>query len=84
MPALIVDERGFSQNIDGMIYIDGIVLFRILERDGKLFIQVKDHDRRRIKCRRTYFVEMDLETFIAKIAAKVPPKADEADISGKI
>lgn len=89
MPALVVDDRGFSKNIDGKIYIDGILLFRILERDGKRFIQVKDHDRQRIKCRHTYFVEMELETFIEKIspkppADKLPVEPDEADLSGKI
>lgn len=77
MPALIVDERAVTKNIDGIVSIDGIILFRIFERDGKKFLQAKDYDRKRIKCRHSYFVEIPLDVFIARInpveVIEIPP-----------
>lgn len=81
MPALIVDERGISKDIDGIIRVDGIIVFRVIERDGKKFIQAKDYDRKRIKCRHSYFVEVPIEIFIARITGQeIPSINPEPDI----
>lgn len=87
MPPLLVDIRGITKDIDGMIRVDGIILFRVIERDGKKFVQVKDYDRKRIKCRHSYFVEVPIDIFISRIsnpAIEAPepiPGVDDLDIS---
>lgn len=85
MPPLIVDERGITKDLDGIIRVDDIILLRVVDRGGKPYVQVKDYDRRRIKCRHTYFVEIPLEIFIAKLTdgtsmQELPPPIDELEI----
>lgn len=67
---LVVDEKALSINVDGILSVDGIKVFRKIEREGKIFIQVKDYDRMRTKCRGTYFVEVELEVLLSKLQLK--------------
>lgn len=69
-----VDTTGKMVKIseDGMIRVDGITVFRRVERDGILYVQFKDYDRMRSKCRGTYLVEIPLNILVEMI------KPDEA------
>lgn len=67
MPPLIVNEKSITKDHDGMIRVDDITVFRIVEHDGKPYVQIKDHNRQRIKCRHSWFVEIPMEIFIARL-----------------
>jgi hypothetical protein len=67
MPPLIVGEKSITKDLDGIIRVDDINVFRIVEHDGKPFVQIKDYNRQRIKCRHSYFVEIPMEIFIARL-----------------
>jgi len=64
-----IDSSGESIKIngDGLVKVDGIGVFRLIVREKTLFVQFCDHDRMRIQCRTTKFVEVPLEVLVAKI-----------------
>lgn len=58
---------------DGLVKLDGVILFRTVERDGKICLQFVDHDRLRVRCRGSRFVEIPIEILIAKVQGKELP-----------
>lgn len=64
-----VDEAGKTIKIgdDNLVRIDGIGVFRRIERAGVLYLQFMDTDRYRAKCRGSKFVEIPLHILVAVI-----------------
>lgn len=64
-----VDEAGKTIKIgeDNLVRIDGIGVFRRIQRDGVLYLQFMDTDRYRAKCRGSKFVEIPLHILVAVI-----------------
>ena len=54
---------------ENVVQIDGVGAFRIVEHDGVLFVQLKDWDRYRIKCRGSRFIQTPLHILLEKINA---------------
>lgn len=61
-----VDQNGNSIKIevDGLVRVDGIGAFRRVEHNERVYLQFCDHDRMRIKCRGTKFVEIPLDVLV--------------------
>jgi len=57
-------------NDDGLVRVDGIGVFRRIERDGVLYLQFADYDRMRITCRGSRFVEVPLSVLVGQIDLK--------------
>jgi len=55
---------------DGLVRVDGIGVFKRIERDGVLYIQFADYDRMRITCRGSRFVEVPLSVLVEQIDLK--------------
>ena len=55
---------------DGLVRVDGIGVFRRIERDGVLYLQFADYDRMRITCRGSRYVEIPLSVLVEKIDLK--------------
>ena len=51
----------------GLIRVDGIGVFRRVERAGVIYIEFSDHDRMRSQCRGTKFVEVPLNVLMEKL-----------------
>ena len=64
-----IDEAGKTVKIgdDNLVRIDGIGVFRRIQREGVLYLQFMDTDRYRAKCRGSKFVEIPLHILIAVI-----------------
>jgi hypothetical protein len=55
---------------DGLIKLDGVIIFRAVEREGQVCLQFVDHDRLRVQCRGSRYIEIPLEVLIDKIQRK--------------
>ena len=64
-----VDTSGKTVRIgdDNLVRIDGIGVFRRIQREGVLYLQFMDTDRYRAKCRGSKFVEIPLHILVEKI-----------------
>ena len=64
-----IDEAGNTIKIgeDNLVRVDGIGVFRRIQRDGVLYLQFMDTDRYRAKCRGSKFVEIPLHILVAVI-----------------
>lgn len=64
-----VDEAGKTIKIgeDNLVRVDGIGVFRRIQREGVLYLQFMDTDRYRAKCRGSKFVEIPLHILVAMI-----------------
>jgi len=66
---MIVDPKGklVKVNEDGLAKIDGIPMFKIIERDNLFYVEFCDHDRMRSRCRGSRLVEIPLEILVEKV-----------------
>jgi hypothetical protein len=64
-----IDTEGKTVKIteDNLVRIDGIGVFRRIQREGVLYLQFMDTDRYRAKCRGSKFVEIPLHILLEKI-----------------
>ena len=46
---------------DGLVRVDGVPMFRRIERDGVVYLEFFDRDRLRAQCRGTRLVEVSLD-----------------------
>lgn len=59
-----IDEEGRTLVIsESMLRVDGIPVFKVIERDGKRYVQVCDRDQMRSTCRGSRFVEIPVAIF---------------------
>lgn len=77
--AAMVDSQGAKIKIGdgGLIRIDGITVFRKIERGGIIYLQFCDNDRMRAKCRGTKFVEIPLDVVYTLLNIKDIPNGSE-------
>jgi hypothetical protein len=61
---------------DGLARLDGIPMFRVIDRAGVIILQFQDRDRLRAQCRGSKFVEIPLCDIMAALTP-VKEKADE-------
>lgn len=61
-----IDTDGKTVRIteDNLVRIDGIGVFRRVQREGVLYLQFMDTDRYRAKCRGSKFVEIPLQILV--------------------
>jgi hypothetical protein len=52
---------------DGLARLDGIPMFRVIERAGVIILQFQDRDRLRAQCRGSKFVEIPLGDIMAAL-----------------
>lgn len=52
---------------NGLVRLDGVILFRKVIRDGILHLQFVDNDRMRIQCRGARHIEVPLNMLLSKI-----------------
>ncbi len=71
-----VDETGKTVRVteDGLVKIDGITAFRIVERNGIFYMQFCDHDRMRSSCRGTRYVEVPIEVLTQTVTGSTVDK----------
>lgn len=69
---VLVDNIGIKVKIseDGLVRIDGITTFRIVKRGDTIFLQFVDHDRMRVQCRGTKYVEVPFHVIVEKVDPK--------------
>jgi hypothetical protein len=67
MSTLDLTGKTILEDPDGLVRVDGITVFRKVERDGVMFIQFCDRDRMRAQCRGSKYVEIPLDVLIGKI-----------------
>lgn len=67
MPTVDSDGKMVKITEDNLVRIDGIGVFRRIQRDGVLYLQFMDTDRYRAKCRGSKFVEIPLHILVEKI-----------------
>lgn len=67
MPTIDADGKTVKITEDNLVRIDGIGVFRRVQREGVLYLQFIDTDRYRAKCRGSKFVEIPLDILIAII-----------------
>lgn len=62
-----VDATGesLSQDAEGSVRLDGMMVCRRVVHEGQVFLQFKDYDRMRSQCRGTRLIEIPLEVFSA-------------------
>lgn len=72
-----IDRKGSLVKIypDGLVKLDGVAIFRKVNRDGILYLQFIDHDRMRIQCRGSKYVEIPVAVLVDKVEGK--DNADE-------
>lgn len=72
-----VDEHGEFVRItdDGLFKLDGIIILRRVLRGGKLYLQFCDSDRMRSQLRKTRYVEIPIDVFVARLQGT--DRADE-------
>lgn len=61
-----IDDSGKTIAIDPISQIvraDGIIVCKVVNKDGKIYLQFKDGDRLRSRCRGAMFVEVSLDAF---------------------
>lgn len=58
MTAKLADKEQVKIADDGLARLDGIPIFRKVERGGIIYVQFQDRDRMRSQCRGTNFVEI--------------------------
>jgi len=68
----LLDPNGHKVEVgnDGLVRVDGIIAFRVVNRQGEPCIQFCDQDRLRSTCRGTRYVEVPLETLTSKLKDK--------------
>lgn len=64
-----IDADGKTVKIteDNIVRIDGIGVFRCIQRDGVPYLQFMDTDRYRAKCRGSRFVAIPLHILVEKL-----------------
>lgn len=64
-----IDPDGslITVDIDGLARLDGVPMFRLVEREHVIYFQFMDRDRMRAQCRGTKFVEVPLNVIVAKL-----------------
>lgn len=72
-----LDRTGKKVTItpDGLVKLDGVIIFRTVERNGAFCLQFVDHDRLRVQCRGSRYIEIPLDVLMNKIQGK--ENADE-------
>jgi hypothetical protein len=58
------DTRAETVKVDpdtSLMRVDGIIICKVVEKCGEIYLQFKDGDRMRSRCRGTAFVEVPLE-----------------------
>lgn len=73
-PSSAIDPDGTKVKIlpDGLVKLDGVILFRAVMHDGKMHLQFIDHDRMRVRCRGSKFVEIPLDILIKRVEGDKP------------
>lgn len=69
MSTIDADGKTVKITDDNLVRIDGIGVFRRIQREGVLYLQFMDTDRYRAKCRGSKFVEIPLHILVQKIDA---------------
>lgn len=74
-----LDPTGKTVKIgeDNLVRIDGIGVFRRVERDGVVCLQFMDTDRYRAKCRGSKFIEVPLHILVSIISPTVKGTSNE-------
>lgn len=67
MPSIDLDGKTVKIGDDDLVRVDGIGVFRRIQREGVLYLQFMDTDRYRAKCRGSKFVEIPLQILVEKI-----------------
>lgn len=67
MSTIDADGKTVKITDDNLVRIDGIGVFRRIQREGVLYLQFMDTDRYRAKCRGSKFVEIPLHILVEKI-----------------
>jgi hypothetical protein len=79
MSTLDLTGKTILEDPDGLVRVDGITVFRKVERDGVMFIQFCDRDRMRAQCRGSKYVEIPLDVLIGKIKPAEDKPIEEAE-----
>ena len=69
MTPKIADKTEVKIADDGLARLDGIPIFRKIERDGIIYVQFQDRDRMRSQCRGSNFVEIPFVVLYAIMCA---------------
>lgn len=74
-----IDKTGEKIKIsdEDVFRLDGLTIFRKVVRDGVIYLQFKDHDKMRSKCRGTYYMEIPLDILVEKLRADAPAVSGE-------
>ena len=67
-----IDHTAQTVTIDreGLVRVDGVVVFRLLTRGGILFAQFLDSDRLRSQCRGARYIEVPWDALAEKLTRK--------------
>lgn len=70
----IVDTSGVTIKVEagGMVKVDGILVFKTVNRNGIIYVQFCDHDRMRSRGRGSRYVEVPLEVLNSVICPPPP------------
>ena len=74
-PAIDRTGKKITITADGLVKLDGVIIFRTVEREGAFCLQFVDHDRLRVQCRGSRYIEIPLDVLMDKIQGK--EKTDE-------
>jgi hypothetical protein len=55
---------------DGLVRVDGVVVFRLIHRGDTLFAQFLDSDRLRSQCRGARYIEVPWDALAEKLVRK--------------
>ena len=64
---MIADVKQIQVADDGLMRVDGVPMFRRIERDGVVYLEFFDRDRLRAQCRGTRLVEVSLDTIVTML-----------------
>lgn len=71
MPSKIITQSSVKiDKISGLVRVDGIIVCKKVILDGRTYLQFKDKDRPRGRCRGTTVVEIRLSDFYSAISAQ--------------
>jgi hypothetical protein len=76
MPTIDKDGSLIRVSSDGLAKLDGIPMFRVIVRDGGIYLEFCDRDRLRSSCRGSRFVEIPLKSMVAVISAANEAKTE--------
>lgn len=66
----LLDNKGDCVTIDqisGLVYMDGVPVFKVLRNSAGLYLQFKDGNKLRNRFRGTAFIEVPWEVIVSKI-----------------